>query len=139
MVSKIESVTAAESYEDKYGQKWAFVYTFEDGTVIKAAHKSQASPFKPGQEAEYEIKGEYEGMSRGSVKKPGFNGQAPSNQPAAVSFNSPDRDERIGNQWAINAAIELLQLQTTSGSQITFEEIERTAKELIKTREILNK
>jgi len=143
MVSKIKSVTRAESYNDNYGQKWAFIYTFEDGTVIKASHKSQDSPFKEGQEAEYEIKGEYEGMNRGSVKKQGFNptanGQAPASQPSGVSFGSPDRDERIGNQWAINAAIELLQLQTTSGSQITFEEIERTAKVLITTRENLSK
>jgi hypothetical protein len=135
MVSKIESVTPAESYTDDYGQKWAFIYTFQDGTVIKASHKSQASPFQPGQEAEYEIKGEYEGVSRGSVKKPGFNGAGNSAKPMSFGYSNDSKDVRIGNQWAINCAVQVLQLQVTTGSQITIENIGRLAKELIELRE----
>ena len=133
MVSKVSSVQSAETFTDHFGQKWSFIYTMEDGQVLKANHKKEACPFCTGDEVEYEIKGLHDGMARGTVKRPQPKEGAQPSSPEPSYSNRRD-DPTIGNQWAINAAINLLQFQVTSGSQMSMSEIERVAKELINVR-----
>jgi hypothetical protein len=76
--SKITHITGSGSFENDYGalqengKKLLFVheYTFEDGTVMQANHKTIASPFAIGQEAEYEITRDNAHGKSGKVRKP---------------------------------------------------------------------
>jgi len=78
-ISKVKSVTGNGSFENDFGALqdsgkkllFSFEYEMEDGTIIKANHKTSTSPFAIGSEVEYEVKKEHpEHGKSGSVKKP---------------------------------------------------------------------
>lgn len=137
MVSKVMSTEYVDVRQDQYGTKYEHRYSFEDGTVVHANHKTQACPFSVGDEVEYTVKFSRNGINYGSVKKQDFQ---PSEKFTSPSGQQPTykKDDTIGCQWAINAAINYLQYQVTSGSQMTEQEIENTARMLIGIRNRLN-
>lgn len=82
MQSKIKSIQGAGTYENANGVDlgngkvgfFTFEYEFEEGVTLKANHKGQ-SPFKVGDEVEYEIKRSHETYGNsGTVKKPDTGG-----------------------------------------------------------------
>ena len=75
MKAKIKAIQGSGTFESKFGLLYKFEYQFEDGVILTANHKTQQSPFKVGDEVEYEIKMENENGRIGSVKKP--EGQVP--------------------------------------------------------------
>lgn len=78
-VSKVKTVNSAFNSWEKDGVTYyPHRYNMEDGTEITANHKAM-NPFKPGDEVEYEIKGnDNQGNPKGSVGKPqtGGNGNS---------------------------------------------------------------
>lgn len=70
MKTKVKSVQANGTYQNKFGLLYKFDYEFEDGKSLSANHKTQEGNFKPGDEVEYEIKGSNDYGSWGSVSKP---------------------------------------------------------------------
>ena len=76
--SKITHITGNGSFENQYGAEqpdgkkllFKHEYTFEDGTVMEANHKTTTSPFNVGQEVEYEIKRDNSHGKSGKVSKP---------------------------------------------------------------------
>lgn len=63
-ISKIINIKPEGSFETKYGLMHKFAYTLEDGTVGESNHKTEESPFKPGQSVWYEITGKYKGINK---------------------------------------------------------------------------
>ena len=63
MITKVKSVTGNGSFKNDFGALqpngdkllFSFEYEMEDGTILKANHKTNTSPFPPGSEVEYEI------------------------------------------------------------------------------------
>lgn len=131
MVSKVTAVQAVGTYNDQYGEKFTFLYTFEDGSVLRANHKTNQPKFPVGSEADFEVKGVKDGIAWGTVKKP----DAGPYQSSSAQYKN---DDKIGCQWAINAAMNWLQYQVTSGQQMSMEEIEKAARQLLQVRERLN-
>jgi len=71
MISKITKITQGKPYESQHGTLYGFYYTFEDGTKLSANHKTVQSPFKEGDQVEYEITGTFgKDGKRGKVGKP---------------------------------------------------------------------
>lgn len=67
--SRVKEVQSNGTYDSKHGLLYKYEYTFEDGTVLNANHKSQ-KPFEKSTLLEYEVKGSNDFVSWGSVKKP---------------------------------------------------------------------
>lgn len=55
---------------DRSGEYYQFEYTFEDGTVLSARHKSEQPKAQVGELAEYQVKFENDYGKVGSVSKP---------------------------------------------------------------------
>ena len=70
MKAKITNIQANGTYDSKFGMLYKQEYSFDDGTVLTANHKTEGSPFKPGDEIEYEIKGSNDYGQWGKVGKP---------------------------------------------------------------------
>lgn len=68
-ITKVKKVQGNGTYESQYGLLYKFDYDLEDGTFISANHKTEKS-FQIGDEVEYNIKGEANGMPYGTVSKP---------------------------------------------------------------------
>lgn len=68
--SKVKNVTGNGTYDSQYGLLYKFEYTFEDGQVLNANHKTSDGAFKIGEDVEYEIKGTNDYGSWGKVSKP---------------------------------------------------------------------
>lgn len=76
--SKVKNVQGNGTYENANGVDlgggkkgfYKFDYEFEDGTFLSASHKATPSPFKIGDEVEYNVKGENGNGKYGSVSKP---------------------------------------------------------------------
>ena len=110
--SKITHITGNGSFENDYGAPqdngkrllFKHEYTFEDGTVMEANHKTTTSPFSVGQEVEYEIKRDNAHGKSGKVTKPDDgNGYA-----AGGGAKNQDYIKGIEVGHAVNNAVNLM-------------------------------
>lgn len=118
MLSEITQITPNGTFDSKHGTLYKFEYVFKDGAVLGANHKTQNSPFKVGDVAEYEIKGTNDYGSWGKVQKPdtgNFNGQQ-STQTASVG--STPKDDVIGRLACLKAAAEFYAQSSTSENDV---------------------
>lgn len=108
-VSKVKAVnTGFNSWEKDGTTYYPHRYNMEDGTEITANHKAM-NPFKPGDEVEYEIKGnDNQGNPKGSVGKPNAQGNASSSAPRQ---QSPEVQDAILYQTCLKIASEVLVAQ----------------------------
>tara|TARA_R110002111_G_scaffold17689_2_gene44059 strand:+ start:2464 stop:2916 length:453 start_codon:yes stop_codon:yes gene_type:complete len=106
-VKKVASIQGAGTYESPHGLLYSFDYSFEDESTIKANHKTEQSPFKPGDEVEVVLKGSRDGFNWGQVKRPdntSYSTPTSSTQSSVAKFQ--DRQDIIVNEWAIGRAME---------------------------------
>jgi len=94
--SKVTQVQGSGTWNDLY----KFEYTFEDGTVLTAFHKTAEAPFKAGDLAEYEVRKETERGKSGKVGKPQQGSYQPRQQ-------DPDKQKNIARSVALNNAVAL--------------------------------
>ena len=135
MISKIKNIQGDGSWESNYGTLYSFEYEFEDGTVLKANHKTQQSPFQIGQEAEYEITKQNEYGKSGKVKKP-----EQKQQKKDDSFWE-EKDRKIAIGHAINNAVQIVvgipEIQAIGNDKLEAR-ITKYAKMILKISEELN-
>ena len=108
-----------------------FAIETEDGLSGVCYSKKTDPGYQVGDEVNLEkVKNEEDGTPHFRVNLP--------NKPSGSYERKPrtGKDDRIGNQWAINAAIQLLQGRNAAFS---YKEIEEEARNLIKTRDKLSK
>ena len=105
--SKIKNIAGAGNFDTQHGMLFSFIYDFEDGQTIKANHKSENSPFKIGDEAEYTVKKTHPTYGdSGSVKKPESDGGfKPSAKPTTSFKADPLKQASIERQVALKEAI----------------------------------
>lgn len=103
MISKITQITPNGHYDSAHGRLYKQQYVFEDGGEISANHKTENSPFKIGDEIEYDIKGSNSYGNWGSVRKPDAEGKY-TNGGAA----SDDRSVIIERSWAMGQAVSMM-------------------------------
>ena len=116
--SKITNIQGAGDWVSSHGeQMFKFEYTFEDGTVLMANHKSNPSPFSVGQVALYELRNEYKGVKNGSVKKPDQGG-VPFTPRTQAKAGDPSRQQSIERQCALKAAVQLHQGASTDIDEV---------------------
>lgn len=104
MLSEITQITGNGTYDGPHGLLYKFEYSFKDGAILTARHKTPNSPFKVGDVAEYEIKGTNDYGSWGKVQKPdtgNFNGQQSTQ---TTSVGSTSKDDAIMRQTAVKCA-----------------------------------
>jgi hypothetical protein len=106
-LKKVASIQGAGTYESQHGTLYSFDYHFEDNTTLRANHKSEQSPFKPGDEVDVLVKGSKDGFSWGTVKRPDNPEYANANSTSPSSVAKyQDRQDIILNEWAIGRALE---------------------------------
>ena len=94
MISKITQITPNGHYDSPHGRLFKQQYIFEDGAELSANHKTETSPFKVGEEVEYEIGGSNSYGSWGKVRRPDTQGK----------YNNSGGDDRsvvIERSWAM--------------------------------------
>ena len=70
-ISKVKNVQGAGTWDSQYGTLFSFEYHFEDGTVLKANHKTDNGYFKVGEEVAYTVTKDHPDYGKsGKVKKP---------------------------------------------------------------------
>ena len=106
MKTIVKEVTGAETYDSAYGLLYKYEYTFEDGVTLTANHKKEGGNFQVGAEVEYEIKGNNDKGSWGTVKKPDSGDYNASNSSKAQVKD--DIQLMIVRQNALGHATELL-------------------------------
>jgi hypothetical protein len=106
-VKKVASIQGAGTYEGVHGLLYSFDYTFEDESTLRANHKTQQSPFSPGDEVEVLVKGSKDGFSWGTVKRPdNTNYSTPTSSTQTSVAKYQDSQDIILNEWAIGRALE---------------------------------
>jgi len=106
-VKKVASIQGAGTYESQHGTLYSFDYSFEDESTLRANHKSQQSPFKPGDEVDVIVKGSRDGFNWGQVKRPDNPEYSNTNSTSPTSVTKfQDRQDIIVNEWAIGRAME---------------------------------
>lgn len=105
--SKIVNVQGAGTYQPAGSPMlYKFEYEFEDGTVLKANHKTERCPFKVGDTVEYEVRGSNAHGSWGAVRKAGSSNY---NQgPKGGGGYDAKTTERIERSWAMDMAVHAL-------------------------------
>ncbi len=88
--SKVKKVYGSGTWESPHGLMYTFEYEMEDGTILKANHKTE-TPLPEGTEVEYEVTGENSYGKRGKVKKfvpqqQSYSGKGESDKPFAASY-----------------------------------------------------
>lgn len=113
MKAKIKAIQGSGTFESKFGLLYKFEYQFEDGVILTANHKTQQSPFKVGDEVDYEIKMENEHGRIGSVKKP--EGQVPFTAPQQAGKNNTSQLASFSMSYAKDlACAEVIEIQYLS-------------------------
>jgi len=114
--SKVTQVQGSGTWNELY----KFEYTFEDGTVLTAFHKTAEAPFKAGDLAQYEVRKENQYGKSGSVGKP---------EPWLTQPRKEDSEKQknIARSVALNNAVALHAGATTDARAVletanTFEE-----------------
>ena len=118
MLSEITQITPNGTFDSKHGTLYKFEYVFKDGTVLGANHKTQDSPFKVGDIADYEIKGTNDYGSWGKVQKPesaNFNGQQ---RPQNTSAGSTPKDDIISRLACLKASAEFYAQSSTNENDV---------------------
>ena len=106
-LQKVASIQGAGTYEGQHGTLFSFDYSFEDESTLRANHKTQQSPFKPGDEVDVLVRGSKDGFSWGTVKRPDNPEYANANSTSPTSVAKyQDRQDIILNEWAIGRALE---------------------------------
>lgn len=113
MISKVKNVQGNGDWEGKYGKMYSFEYEMEDGTVLKANHKTPDGAFPIGAEVEYEIQRENEYGKSGKVSKPQESGY----QNNGGGSRSAETHTHIIRQTCIKAACELYSNTNTDASK----------------------
>ena len=104
MNGKIVHLTGNGHYDHpQHGRLFKHLYVFEDGQELSANHKTDASPFKVGDEVEFEVKGTNSYGSYGSVKRPDTDGK----YTKSSSFGD-DRSVIIERSWAMGQAVSMM-------------------------------
>ena len=116
--SKITNIQGAGDWTSSHGERmYKFEYTFEDGTVLMANHKSNPSPLSVGQVALNEFGKEYKGVKNGWVKKPDQGGTSFSGR-TQTKAGDPSRQQSIERQCALKAAVQLHQGASTDIDEV---------------------
>ena len=112
-ISKVVRVTGNGSWESKYGTMYSFEYEMEDGTILKANHKTEDGWLPVGTEVEYEVtKDDPQYGKSGKVGKPQEQGSGGS---GGSKFNGGSNDKvqtYIIRQSSLKAAIDLCSDET---------------------------
>tara|TARA_R110002167_G_scaffold68414_2_gene193050 strand:- start:6720 stop:7205 length:486 start_codon:yes stop_codon:yes gene_type:complete len=104
MIAKIKHITENGHYDSPHGRLYKQMYTFDDSVEVSANHKSEASPFKIGEEVEYEIGGSNSYGNWGRVRKPDSEGKYTKSNTAADG----DRSVVIERSWAMGQAVSMM-------------------------------
>lgn len=118
-ISKVKSVQGDGHFDNEYGRLFSFEYVFDDEVVLKANHKSENSPFKPGDVVEYTVKGKNDYGSYGTVSKPKPEGSTNGNSGFKKSGSNP--------AFALAYAKDYAGFYIAKGSDYTPEETLETA------------
>ena len=121
----VASIQGAGTYESPHGLLYKFDYSFEDETTISANHKTQAPPFKVGDEVEVVVRGSKDNFTWGQVRRPENKAYSTPTQ----SYSKDETTKRIEASWAVNTAVVGL------GSLKDLSEVERYARELLLMRD----
>jgi len=100
--STVKSVQGSGTWDSNYGTLYSFEYQMEDGTILKANHKTD-SPFNVGEKVDYEITKENEFGKIGKVKK--YNSDA---HKAHATGNYPSKSKGSNASFALSYAKDLL-------------------------------
>lgn len=134
--AKVKHLQGNGGYNSSHGYMYTHECTVEetDGTLItgEVASKGESPPYVIGDDIWYEIKTTHPqyGHKLKVTKTPPDQHGAP--RPAAA--HQPGGQDRIGNQWAIRDAVNMLHLQ---GNPIHFQTVAAVARELVKMRDNL--
>ncbi len=104
MIAKITHITGNGHYDSPHGRLFKQLYVFDDDVEVSANHKTEASPFKIGDEVEYEIVGTNSYGSWGKVRRPDKDGKY-SKKSVTVG---DDRSQVIERSWALGQAISMM-------------------------------
>lgn len=107
-LSKVKSIQSNGSFDGQYGMMYKFEYQFEDGTILTANHKTDKSPFKEGDEVDYNVtKTHPEYGKSGTVKKP-ESAQYSGSSALKGGVGEDLRQLMIVRQSSLNRAVEIL-------------------------------
>lgn len=142
MISKVKNVQGNGSFENQYGAQqedgkkllFSFEYEFEDGTILKANHKTSTPTFAAGDSASYEVtEDDPKYGKKGKVKKPEYEGK-----PFKESTYTPTPDNlkgiKIGH--AITNGVQLA--ITIKGAEVTGGDVEMYANRILELAEKMN-
>ena len=113
-ISKVKNVQGNGDWESKYGKMYSFEYEFEDGTVLKANHKTSDGAFSIGEEVEYTVTKENEYGKMGKVSKPQEGGY----QNNGGGSRTGDTQDQIMRQTCLKAASEFYAQSNTSENDV---------------------
>mgnify|MGYP003649835192 CR=1 FL=1 len=105
MIAKITHITGNGTYNSPHGMLYKQLYVFDDSVEVSANHKTEASPFKIGDEVEYEINGSNSYGAWGKVRRPDQEGKF---SKKSVTVGSDDRSVIIERSWAMGQAISMM-------------------------------
>jgi hypothetical protein len=103
MISKITHISPNGHYDSPHGRLFKQQYVFEDGGELSANHKSENSPFKVGDEVEYEVNGTNSYGAWGKVRKPDTDGKY-----TKANAGGDDRSVIIERSWAMGQAVSMM-------------------------------
>lgn len=133
--AKVKHLQGNGGYNSSHGYMYTHECTVEeaDGTLItgEVASKGERPPYVIGDDIWYEIKTTHPQYGHKLKVTKTAPDQHVAPRPAA-----PDKggEDRIGNQWAIRDAVNMLHLQ---GNPIHFQTVAAVARELVKMRDNL--
>jgi hypothetical protein len=104
MIAKITHISPNGHYDSPHGRLFKQQYVFEDGAELSANHKTENSPFKVGDEVEYEVNGTNSYGAWGKVRRPDTDGKFTKSN----SAGGDDRSVIIERSWAMGHAIQML-------------------------------
>tara|TARA_R110000822_G_scaffold67112_4_gene163656 strand:+ start:9 stop:578 length:570 start_codon:yes stop_codon:yes gene_type:complete len=105
MIAKITHITGNGHYDGQHGRLFKQLYVFDDDVEVSANHKTETSPFKIGDEVEYEIAGTNSYGSWGKVRRPDQDGKY---SKKSVTVGTDDRSIIIERSWAMGQAISMM-------------------------------
>ena len=119
--SKVKDVQGAGTWESQHGTLYSFEYNMEDGTVLKANHKSPDAALAAGDEVFYTVTKENNFGKQGKVSRTSrdaFNGgggsQQSSNSPAK-SYTPPASAADKNRAFALSYAKDIAVAHAASG------------------------
>lgn len=111
MIAQITAIQGSGDFTNDYGHFYKFEYTFNDGVTLQANHKTPESPFKVGDEVEYEVKRDDPKFGKsGKVGKPNthLGGTTPYKTNGSTSVPNGNKDRIIARQSSLKVAMDYL-------------------------------